>query len=469
VQIVFQYPTWFLLLAVLVAAAYAFGMYFREKRTAEIPIWMVRGLAAVRGIVIFILVVLLIGPLIKSTTKRTEKPIVVIAQDNSSSIPLSCDSAFYQSEYLQSVANLRANLSGDYEIESYTFGSEVKESETLDYSDSRTDMSDLFEELDNLYTNRNVGAVILASDGLYNRGLDPIYSPLHLNTPIYSIALGDTNIKRDVILKKINHNRYAYLGNDFPIEVTLEVEKFQGNEVTVQLSGENGILWEQRISINSNSFRKVLSTKLKAETPGLNRIRANVSALNGELSTSNNTQDFFVEILDGRQKVLILAASPHPDVAAIRRSISGNDNYEVDAFVLGEKEFNTEQYDLIIMHQLPQGGGRGRSEMDKVRVSTVPVLSIIGGKTDLRWFNDMNFGLQIKAARQSKNQVLPVFSKGFSLFGLDENVRRMLQRFPPLNAPFGEYAASGSAQTLFNQRIGNVETDNPMLLFNDFW
>ena len=466
-QIVFQYPTWFLLLALAAGVAYAFGMYFREKRTAEMPVWMVRGLAAVRGITIFILVVLLIGPLIKSTTKRTEKPIVVIAQDNSSSIPLNSDSAFYKTEYLESLSALRAELSSDYEVRSYVFGNSVNETETPDFSDGRTDMSDLFDELDNVYANRNVGAVILASDGLYNRGRDPIYSPLHLNTPIYSVALGDTSIKRDVILKKVDHNRYAYLGNEFPVEITVEAEKFQGKSVTVQLSGENGILWEQRININSNSFRKVLSAKLKAEVPGLNRIRASVSVLGGELSRSNNTQDFFVEVLDGRQKVLILAANPHPDIAAIKRSISGNDNYEVDAFVLGEKEFNTEQYDLIILHQLPQAGGRGRTDMDKVRASMVPVFCIVGGKTDLRWFNDMNFGLQINAARQSKNQVLPVFAKGFSLFTLDENVRRMLQRYPPLNAPFGEYAASGSAQTLFNQRIGNVETENPLLLFND--
>lgn len=466
-QIVFQYPTWFLLLAVLAGAAYGLGMYYREKRVSEFPIWMVRGLAAVRGLAVFIIVVLLIGPLIKSTTKRTEKPIVVIAQDNSSSIPLNADSVYYKGEYQQQLADLRSQLSGDYEVKSYVFGSKVDESETADFTDGRTDISELFEQLDNVYANRNVGAVILASDGLYNRGRDPVYSPLHLNAPIYSIALGDTSIKRDVILKKVDHNRYAYLGNEFPVEITIEAEKFQGKNVTVQLSGEKGILWEQNVNINSNSFRKVVSAKLKAETPGLNRIRASVTVLNGELSGSNNSQDFFVEVLDGRQKVLILAANPHPDIAAIKRSVSRNDNYEVEAFVLGGQEFTPEKYDLIILHQLPATGGRGRAEMDKVRASSVPVFCIVGGKTDLRWFNDMNFGLQISAARQSKNEVLPVFANGFSLFTMDENVRRMVQRFPPLNAPFGEYSANGSAQTLFNQRIGNVDTDNPMLLFND--
>ncbi|MBL4587254.1 MAG: hypothetical protein JKX84_09400, partial [Flavobacteriales bacterium] len=337
----------------------------------------------------------------------------------------------------------------------------------VDFSQGRTDISTLFAELDNVYANRNVGAVILASDGLYNRGLDPIYSPLHLNAPVYTIALGDTSIKKDVVLKKVDHNRYAYLGNEFPVEVAIEAEQYKGKEVRVQLSGQNGVLWEERVTINSGSFRKILSAKLKAETPGLNRIRASVSILNGELSGSNNSQDFFVEVLDGRQRVLILAANPHPDIAALKRSISGNDNYEVDAFVLGEREFTPEKYDLIILHQLPVRGGLGRAEMDKIRASTVPVFCIVGSKTDLRWFNDMNFGLQIKAARQSQSTIFPAFAKGFSLFVLDENARRMLHRFPPLNAPFGEYSASGSAQTLFNQRIGNVETKNPLLLFND--
>lgn len=43
----------------------------------------------------------------------------------------------------------------------------------------------------------------------------------------------------------------------------------------------------------------------------------------------------------------------------------------------------------------------------------------------------------------------------------------MVQRFPPLAAPFGEYAADGSAQALFTQRIGNVETDDPLLVFSN--
>ncbi|MDP6909472.1 MAG: hypothetical protein QF371_08200, partial [Flavobacteriales bacterium] len=404
-SIVFQYPTWFLIFSVLAGVAYGLGMYYREKRTSEFSKWLRQLLAVLRGTVVALIVILLIGPLIKSTSKRTEKPIVVIAQDNSSSIPLNKDSTFYRTEYKTGLDELRKALSKDHEVRSYVFGSSVEESEVVDFAQGRTDVSDLFSELDNIYVNRNIGAVIIASDGLYNHGLDPIYSPLHLNAPIYSVALGDTSIKKDVVLKKVDHNRYAYLGNEFPVDVTVEAEQYDGTEVTVQLSGENGVLWEERVKLNSGSYRMVLSAKLKAEKAGLNRIRAKVTSLKGELSHSNNTQDFFVEVLDGRQRILILAANPHPDVAAMKRSISSNDNYEVEAVVLGEKELTPEKYDLIILHQLPQIGGVGRPEMDRLRASTVPVFCVVGSKTELRWFNDMNFGLQISAARRSQNEV----------------------------------------------------------------
>jgi len=466
VSIVFQYPTWFLVLALLAGIVYALGMYFREKRTSEMPKWLLQLLAVMRGLVVVFIVILLIGPLLKSTSERSEKPIIIIAQDNSSSVPLNKDSIFYKTKYLAALSELKNTLSKNYEVRNYVFGTSVNENEEVDFKDGRTDFSQLFAELDNVFANRNVGAVIVASDGLYNQGADPVYSPLHLNAPVYTVALGDTSIKKDVVLKKVDNNRYAYLGNQFPVEITIEAEQFSGQEVRVQLIGENAVLWEQRVSIGSGSFRKVLSAKLTAKTVGLNRIRVKVSSLKGELSYSNNLQDLFVEVLDGRQRILILAANPHPDVAAIKRSISSNDNYQVDAFILGEQEFIPEKYDLIILHQLPQQGGRGRAEMDRLRTSTVPLFCVVGAKTELEWFNNMNFGLRIKAAKRSQNKVQPVFAKGFSLFAIDEELRRMIQRFPPLNAPFGEYVSNGSVQMLFHQRIGNVETKNPLLLFN---
>jgi hypothetical protein len=467
VEIFFQYPAWFIVFCLLAGAGYAVGMYLRDRKTAEFALWLVRTLAVLRGLAVFLIALLLIGPLLKTTQKRTEKPIIIIAQDNSASIPLNADSAFYRTTYLEQLAQLRGALAEKFEVHSYTFGGEVAENEVADFSEGRSDYSQLFGELDNRYANRNVGAVIMASDGIYNRGADPVYSPLRLRSPLYAIALGDTSVKKDVILAKVDHNRYAYLGNQYPMEVTVEAAQFKGQDALVQIAGDKGVLWEERVSFATASFRKTLLAKLNADTPGLNRLRVSVQRLKGELSYANNGQDVFVEVLDGRQKVLILAAAPHPDVAALRRSISSNQNYEVEAQTIGQSEIAPEKYDLIILHQLPQADGVGKPVIERIMASDVPLLTTVGGKSDLGYFNALALGLRINAGRKTQNQVQPLFAKGFSLFAVDEGLRRMLNRFPPLNVPFGEFTTSGSAQTLFQQRIGNVETEQPLFVFND--
>ena len=47
-----------------------------------------------------------------------------------------------------------------------------------------------------------------------------------------------------------------------------------------------------------------------------------ISPIANEFSKENNVKDLFIEVLDARQKILILAASPHPDLAAIKKFLS---------------------------------------------------------------------------------------------------------------------------------------------------
>lgn len=442
-------------------------MYWHDRQTADWSQWTVRSLALIRGIAAFIIAVLLLGPLLRITQQRSEKPIIIIAQDNSGSIPLNADSTYYRSTYLEQLDGLRAELSRRFDVHSFSFGTEVTENGKVDYTEGRTDYSQLFSELDNRYANRNVGAVIMASDGIFNRGSDPVYSPMKLTAPLYAVALGDTSVKKDIVLAKVDHNRYAYLGNTYPLEITVEAEQFKGQNALIRIAGDAGLLWEENVPISAASFRRTVTARLKADVPGLTRLRVSVEPLKGELSRSNNMQDVLIEVLDGRQQVLILAAAPHPDIAALKRSISSNQNYGVEALIAGQAEVIPDKYDLIILHQLPFQSGEGRAELTRIMASDVPLLAIIGPGTELGAFNALNLGLKVNAGRKAQNQVQPLMARGFSLFSADEDLRRMLSRFPPLNVPFGEFSASGSAQPLFAQRIGNVETEHPLLLFND--
>ena len=112
----------------------------------------------------------------KNTFIETEKPIVVIAQDNSESIKIKGDSTFYNQTFPSALATLTSSLEESFEVVTFTFGTEVKDGLNLDYSEKQTDYSLLLDEIYARYSNRNLGALIIGSDGVYTKGKNPLYS-----------------------------------------------------------------------------------------------------------------------------------------------------------------------------------------------------------------------------------------------------------------------------------------------------
>jgi len=90
--------------------------------------------------------------------------------------------------------------------------------------------------LDDRYVNQNIGAVILATDGLYNEGSDPQYESKNFKSIIYTVALGDTTPKRDLLIGNVNYNKTAFLGNDFEVEVLAEAYQSKGEPKRLPLS-----------------------------------------------------------------------------------------------------------------------------------------------------------------------------------------------------------------------------------------
>lgn len=73
-------------------------LYFRENKN-EFPAWLKRILGVNRFVLVSLIAFLLLSPLLKMSSHKVEKPVIVIAQDNSMSVVLNEDSAFYRTEY----------------------------------------------------------------------------------------------------------------------------------------------------------------------------------------------------------------------------------------------------------------------------------------------------------------------------------------------------------------------------------
>jgi hypothetical protein len=459
------YPVWFLLLCIIAGAVYASLLYYREKDNDFNRI-TTRILAVLRGTVVTLIAFLLLSPLLKSTTRYAEKPIVLLALDNSASIILGKDSTFYRNEFAEKYQKLADDLSEKFDVQTYTFGDKLTSGLNATFAEKQTDMAGLFSEIKDRYSNRNLAALVLAGDGIYNQGADPLYASDDAPYSIYTVALGDTSQQKDILISRVNYNRIAFLGNDFPIEITVSAFKSSGAQSKLTVYSGEQQLFTENFSVRESRFTQTFTTKVTAAKPGMQRYRVAVSSVNGEISTANNYQDIFVEVLDGRQKILLLQAAPHPDIAALKTAIEKNQNYSVDNFMLSDFNGSISSYSLVILHQIPSLSDVGFQITSQLKSSTVPVLYVIGAQSNIPAYNSLMSGLMIPQSVNSFNEATAIMNPDFSLFSLDPEIEQIIPEFPPLNVPFSQYKAGTAAQVLMYQRIGNVSTRIPLIVFN---
>jgi hypothetical protein len=449
-----------LLFCILLGIAYAFLMY----RTEQLNKSLYKIFFLLRTAAVAVIAFLLFAPMIKFISKSTEKPLIILAQDNSASISLSEPANFNLSAYTQQFKKLEQELSKDHEVRSVTFGASLKTGLNTSYRESLTDINSLFKNINEQYSNRNIGAVIIASDGLYNQGGNPEYEAQNLKSPIYAVALGDTVPKKDLLISNVNFNNIVYLDNDFQIQVNIEAYQSRGSGSRLTVSGSNGTAFSKSISVNSNEYRSTVPITLSAKKKGIQRFNINLSPVSGELSRENNSQTIFVEVLDSKSKVVILSNSPHPDISALKQSIELNKNYEVKSFQISDyKAADIKDAGLIILHQLPAAGVDIKPLLQLSEGK--PLWFILGTQTDISAFSQLQDLLTINSSNATE-EVIARINEGFYDFTLSANTRNSIQNFTPLIAPFGNYAVKAQASVLFNQQIGKLITDKPLLAFS---
>jgi hypothetical protein len=459
-------PGWWILVCAIAGFLYAFFLYRRETAFDNNGKWLVRTLFLLRSVLVFFLCLLLLTPLIKTFTHEKEKPIVVIAQDNSASIIIHRDSSFYRNEYRKSIDELAASLKDKFDVRTVSWGDKLEDGLSYSYKDKQTDFTTLFDQLAVRYGNRNTGAVIIASDGLYNRGSNPVYASGNLKVPFYTIALGDTTVHKDIFISRINYNKIVYLGNSFPIEITVDARQCNGAQTVLTVTQDSTILSSREIRISGNKFTQLVPVVLEAKKTGIIHYKINVSSVAGEATVLNNEKDIFIEVVESKQKVLIVCNSPHPDIAALKNSIESNQNYEVKVKTARDDLKALNEFNLIILHNLPSNANPVNDLLNSINTNNIPAWFIIGSQISATLFNKAGAGMTISDNIDKVNPVKAIVNNDFSLFNVSEGMRQLLPGFPELLSPFGHYRNTAGNSVLLNQQIGAVGTSEPLQVFS---
>jgi hypothetical protein len=460
-----EYSLWFLPLCVVAGVGYAAILYYKSDKP-ELPLWVKRLAFSLRTIAVAIIAFLLLNPIVKRVAKEVEKPVVLVGVDNSSSLQIGNKAAFYQGKFKEDFQKLLDKLNKDYEVETYLLGDSLRTGNSLDFEDKQTNLSDFFEQINKLYANRNVGAVVLLSDGIFNAGNNPYYIANQLKQPVYTVSMGDTVLHKDVLISRVNHNKTVYRNNFFPIEILVRANKLSGQNTRLTIYQQEEIVYEKEIHINYNNFSECVRVKKKKKKSGLQRYRITISEVKDEITHDNNLKDIFIEVIDQRKKVAIIYHSPHPDVAAISRSLEGTESYQVESFAADKFNGKIEEYDIVVLHQLPSEKNFANNLTAAVQRMSVPCLYVLGEQINYAQFNQLNTGVQIFINKDMQNDAFPFYNQNYANFTVTTPLQQIFQNFPPVKVPFGNFKISASASVLLYQKIGAVTTSYPLFVFN---
>ncbi len=459
-SLLFESPPWLVLVGILMGIAYAGLLYLRNKAPWGKNINYM--LAMLRFVMVSLLTLLLFGPLIRQLKNTKEAPAIVFAIDNSQSISEIEDSSS-MNDFQNKIIALQHKLNDyGYLTDIRTLHGKAQQNDKIKFNAQSSDLNKMLLGIQNDFESRNLSNVILFSDGLYNLGSNPVFRPY--NFPISTIGLGDTTQRPDLNLNAILFNKIAFQGNKFPIVAELLSYNLGGKNITVQVKENGKVIDQKQVKIiNQNQFDQV-EFIVDAATSGMKRFTISALPTEGEHIIANNSKEAFIDIINGKQKILIVAPAPHPDIKAIKSALESNKNYEVITYINGINKFVEDKYDAVVLHQVPDKKRKYTKLLNKIIEEKIPAFFIFGSQSDLTAFNKINGAVRIFPINNQQDNVFPFYNQDFGKFLYDKDYVDRLNKFSPVKAPFANYDILPRSEVMLFQKVGRINTNKPLML-----
>ena len=440
----------YIIIAIIISILLAVFMYGYKTKFSKSTKWIYGSL---RFVTIFSVLLLLINPIFKTETFSLIKPKLPILIDNSESIS-ELNQTVNVSDFITSL-KLNKDLNKKFELSFYTFGNEFKINDSLTFNEKNTNISEALLLTNQLFKDE-VAPTILITDGNQTLGNNYEFSSINFKNSIYPVVIGDSAKYLDLKIEQLNTNRYAFLKNNFPVEIILV---YQGSKnITSQFEVKKGTttVYKETIEFTKNDKTKILKFTLPASSVGFQKYTAQINPITEEKNTINNSKQFVVEVIDQSTNVLIVSDIVHPDIGAIKRAIESNEQRKVTIKKPFEALSIVNDHQLIILYQPNRSFTNIYSEINKLNKNT---LVFTGQQTDWYFLNNIQNNYIKEVTNQSEN-VVGILNKNYGAFVINDID---FSDYRPLKTLFGPLEIVVPYDNLLGQSIDGFETETSLL------
>ncbi|GAB4163915.1 MAG: hypothetical protein Tsb0033_24810 [Winogradskyella sp.] len=440
----------YIILAFITALLLALFQYVYKSRTKgklRIVLTLLRTLS------FFGIFLLLINPKFETKTYYDEKPTLVVAVDDSESVSY-LEQSKNVNEVLQSITN-NSEIQKRFNLELYSFGKSMKPLDSLSFSEQQSNISNALEQLGQVYANQ-IAPIMLLSDGNQTYGLDYSFSSTSVKQPVYPVILGDSTIYTDLSIKQLNVNRYAFLNNRFPVEIIANYNGEASITTELKILSGNSVVFNKPLKFDATKKSEIITTTLLANTVSVKTYSVELTPLDLEKNTVNNSKNFGVEVIDQKTNIAIVSEIIHPDLGAFKKAIESNE--QRSATILKPSEFirKVNDFQLVILYQ---PNNRFNSVLQEVFAQNLNTFIITGKTTDFGVLNNNTSSFKQTITNQIED-FQPKLNRNYNVFGIDN---LDFYDYPPLQSEFGSIEFSVPNEVILSKTVNGIETNQPML------
>jgi hypothetical protein len=488
----FGLSPWLLVLCLVLAAGLTYWTY---RRTTP-PIsrgwrWLLGGLRFVALALIFFL---LFEPIVRQLSTTERPPVLAVLIDDSESLQVTSAavadtaSASPRDAVADALRRLEtSDLPGEKRYFAFSSGLRALDTDqaldSLRFDGARTDLAGALEAVRDELQDANLRGVAILSDGQYNTGQNPLYVAERFPAPIYPIVLGDTTRRRDLQIRRVTTNDIAYVDAELPIQIGLRAEAGGGERVTLELLRDGERVAAERVVLPDGTAEVPIDLTYTPTEPGLQRLTARVTRLDGEVTYRNNERPITVRVLESKRRVLLLGAAPTPTVGAVRRLLTQNEDTEVAPFVpkrgggfyQGELPDDLSAFDVMVLVGFPSAAVPAATveRVAEAAADDMPLFFVLDRQTDLptlrQHFSSL-LPVQLERIRSTYVEAALVPTEQGAqhpILEIPDMRPELWRQLPPLQYNESRWAASPDARVLATTRVRGVELNDPLLTIRE--
>ena len=464
-----------ILLFVILLAAFSFFIY--KYTIPKVTSRLRTLLIIIRSLIFGLILFLIFEPALSFIKKEKVESGTYIYIDNSNSI-----AAKDSSERIARTASLidDLNSSGGINAKFFTFGKKIDslypgKKEKINFSAQQTNFSNIVDHIKK--NNARINSVVILSDGIITEGIDPTYQAEKLQVPIFTIGIGDSTQKKDVEIYNVLYNQFIYAGKQTQIDVALKNNGFENKNTRVSFFEEKTLIESKDATLSGTGLDKI-SFNYKPANGGEKKLRVVVSPLEGEASTANNSRTFYLDVLDTKLKVCLIAGTPSADVSAISKSISTDRNIQLKKLIqISQNKFWNDvkptvidSADLIFIVDFPTSNS-SQALIDKISSAITinkPFFFLLSGNVALAKLKEFEKALPFSFTKPVNEflQVQPdLNTESFSsYFSTGNNQKNIWDNLPPVSQFATELSSKPGSNVLVKSKVKNIPIGNPLII-----